>query len=70
MTNLKTIMRVAAFLLMTNYWGVYALAKQYSDWIDKLHQGMTQQEVMAALGKPEFKRFNPNMEQWLSLIHI
>ncbi len=64
MTNLKTIMRVAAFLLMTNYWGVYALAKQYSDWIDKLHQGMTQQEVMAALGKPEFKRFNPNMEQW------
>ncbi len=35
-----------------------------SDPMMKIHQGQTQQEILTLLGKPKFRRFNQQQEEW------
>lgn len=64
MKNLMKTMAIAALLLATTSCGMYDLAGKRSDILENLHKGMTKEEVIAELGKPEFKRFDADIEQW------
>lgn len=55
---------MAAFLLTSTSCGLYDLTGKRANLMEGLHPGMSQEEVIAQLGKPEFKRFNPDAEQW------
>lgn len=64
MRKIITVIGMTAFLLVSTSCGLYDLTGKRSDLMEGLHPGMTQSEVVAQLGKPEFKRFNLDMEQW------
>lgn len=64
MKNISTATGMAVFLLIASSCSLYDLAGKPSDLMGKLHPGMTQSEVIAQFGRPEFKRFNLDMEQW------
>lgn len=41
--------------------GTYFQSKQV---LNKIHSGMTDEEVCALIGKPDFRRFNQDIEEW------
>lgn len=64
MKSLIQTTALAALLSIMTGCGLYDTANQRSRLMGNLQEGMTQQEVIATLGKPEFRRFNNGIEQW------
>lgn len=64
MKNLILTTTLTALLSTLTGCGIYDTANQRSQLMGNLHEGMTQEEVVATLGKPEFRRFNNGTEQW------
>lgn len=64
MKNLIQTTALAVLLSTLTGCGLYDTANQRSRLMGNLHEGMSQQEVIATLGKPEFRRFNNGIEQW------
>lgn len=64
MKNLIQTTALAVLLSTLTGCGLYDTANQRSQLMGNLHEGMTRKEVIATLGKPEFRRFNNGIEQW------
>lgn len=64
MKNLIQTTALAVLLSTLAGCGLYDTANQRSQLMGNLHEGMTRKEVIATLGKPEFRRFNNGIEQW------
>ena len=64
MKNLIQTTALAVLLSTLTSCGLYDTANQRSRLMGNLHEGISQQEVIATLGNPEFRRFNNGIEQW------
>lgn len=65
MKKFITLIRRATFVVaVAALTGCKSLVLSSSQLMDKIHRGMTQEEVVAAIGAPDFKRFTDNYEEW------
>lgn len=60
MKKIHIILCLAVGLLVSSCFTSYVSTKQ----VMNIHQGMSQREVEAILGKPDYRRFDGDMEEW------
>ena len=71
MKTIKLTLALLAFMIGIN--SCASIIGSSKDIMMSVQKGMTQKEVSSILGKPQYRRFDQETEQWeyvLSLIHI
>ena len=60
MKNIHVMLCLVLGMLVSSCFTSYISTKQ----VMKIHEGMSQSEVEAILGKPDYRRFDSDMEEW------
>lgn len=60
-TAIKTLLYACLFSFLLT---ACQTSKSFTDTLFLIRKGMPQQEVYKLLGAPDFRRFNPNQEEW------